>query len=723
MHKRLKRLYALLLAVAIWMGLMPGTHTPAHAGLEDEFRYPKFSYSDTAGMTSTVIAMKDVKYLVYTFSKSGTLTVNGTYIADIWLAGGGANGGTANRNTPDCYNGNFGYGGGGGYTTNAYGVTMRSGAITIGQGGGGTTSYVYPDPVNPGQNKTLTAAGGSGVDGGSGGGSFEGGKGQGSSTRPFAAAEMPAYCQGGGSQGYVYLGSTGAGYSGLPGGSDGGNGASHKTQTPEGTGGVGGATPQISDEWPTGAGHNATGFGGGGGGGNPGGKGYQGAVMVRIPLTSLLPADYAVVDNAIQWANSLPKDQYEDFSAVEAAIAAVDRTKVASEQADVHAMAQAITNAVNSLKSRGADYTLVNDLTTYVLGLNPAHYEDFSAVLSALAAVDRNKTVEQQAEVNAMAKAIYNAVNALVPLPADYSAVDAALAAVDKLLDPGYYVSFDGVNAAIQSVVRGKGKAQQAEVDAMAKALTTAVNSLQVRPANYDVVDAAILRAAQLNAYDYTNFNTVIDAAKAVDRTKTLLEQIQVDQMAARLQEAIDGLTLKAANYEAVDMAIRYAQGLDPRNYTNFETLSEALRAVDKTKTIKEQADVDKMATDIVQAILDLQSVAPTPTPTATPDTSVTPTPTPNGSGSTKPTPTLTPTPTPYNHGAPGKSNGITLDQLQALLNKAQATPTPTPIFTLTMPRTGDGGGEAWVYYLAIGLGLFAVATIIVMQIKRKKGK
>jgi len=53
-------------------------------------------------------------------------------------------------------------------------------------------------------------------------------------------------------------------------------------------------------------------------------------------------ADYTELDKAEKAAKALNKDDYEDFSAVEKALAAIDRTKNITEQAEVDAMAKAI---------------------------------------------------------------------------------------------------------------------------------------------------------------------------------------------------------------------------------------------------------------------------------------------------------------------------------------------------------------------------------------------
>ena len=67
-----------------------------------------------------------------------------------------------------------------------------------------------------------------------------------------------------------------------------------------------------------------------------------------------LPADYTRVDAAIQQANALRAADYTDFSAVTAAVNAVDRTKSKAQQAEVDAMAQAILEAIAALEKKPA---------------------------------------------------------------------------------------------------------------------------------------------------------------------------------------------------------------------------------------------------------------------------------------------------------------------------------------------------------------------------------
>ena len=68
-------------------------------------------------------------------------------------------------------------------------------------------------------------------------------------------------------------------------------------------------------------------------------------------------ADYTKVDAALAKANALKKDDYKDFSAVETAVNAVVRGKNITEQGDVDAMAKAIEDALAALQYKDADKT------------------------------------------------------------------------------------------------------------------------------------------------------------------------------------------------------------------------------------------------------------------------------------------------------------------------------------------------------------------------------
>ena len=132
-------------------------------------------------------------------------------------------------------------------------------------------------------------------------------------------------------------------------------------------------------------------------------------------------------------------------------------------------------------------------------------------------------------------------------IPADYTAVDAAIARATAL-DSSLYTNYSAVEDSINSVDRAKSKAQQTEVDAMAKAIEDAIAALQYKDADYTKVDAAIAKANALNKNDYKDFSGVEAAVKAVVRGKNITEQSEVDKMAKAIEDAIAALEKKPAS-------------------------------------------------------------------------------------------------------------------------------------------------------------------------------
>ena len=196
-----------------------------------------------------------------------------------------------------------------------------------------------------------------------------------------------------------------------------------------------------------------------------------------------IPADYTAVDAAIARATALDSSLYTNYSAVEDSINSVDRAKSKAQQIAVDAMAKAIEDAIAALQYKDADYTKVDAAIAKANALNKDNYKDFSAVEAAVNAVARGKNITQQAEVDVMAKAIEDAIAALQYKDADYTKVDAAIAKANALKKDDYK-DFSGVETAVKAVVRGKNITEQSEVDKMAKAIEDAIAALEKKPAS-----------------------------------------------------------------------------------------------------------------------------------------------------------------------------------------------------------------------------------------------
>ena len=330
------------------------------------------------------------------------------------------------------------------------------------------------------------------------------------------------------------------------------------------------------------------------------------AIEDAIAALQYKDADYTKVDEAITKANALNKDEYKDFSGVETAVNVVVRDKNITEQSDVDKMAKAIEDAIAALQYKDADYTKVDEAIAKADALNKDEYKDFSGVEAAINAVVRGKNITEQSEVDAMAKAIEDAIAALQYKDADYTKVDAAIAKANALKKDDYK-DFSGVEAAVNAVVRDKNITEQSEVDAMAKAIEDAIAALKYKDADYTKVDAAIAKANALKKDDYKDFSGVEAAVNAVVRDKNITEQSEVDAMAKAIEDAIAALKYKDADYTKVDAAIAKANALKKDDYKDFSNVEDAVKAVVRGKKITEQSEVDKMAKAIEDAISALE--------------------------------------------------------------------------------------------------------------------
>ena len=270
--------------------------------------------------------------------------------------------------------------------------------------------------------------------------------------------------------------------------------------------------------------------------------------------------------------------------------------------------------------------------------------------------------------------------------PADYSAVEAAMAAIPTDLTIYTDESVAALNTAVDGVVRGKALASQANVNAMAQAIEDAIAALQYKGADYTKVDAAIAKANALKKDDYKDFSAVETAVNAVVRDKNITKQSEVDKMAKAIEDAIAALQYKDADYTRVDAAIAKANALKKDDYKDFSAVETAVNAVARGKNITQQAEVDTMAKAIEDAIAALQykdadKTTPAPAATATPAPAATAT----------PAPAATATPAPA------------------------ATATPQ----YTIPQTGDTSNPALLVVLMLVSGSAAIGTAVVGRKKK----
>ena len=87
--------------------------------------------------------------------------------------------------------------------------------------------------------------------------------------------------------------------------------------------------------------------------------------------------------------------------------------------------------------------------------------------------------------------------------------------------------NYNAVEDAINAVVRGKTIAEQTTVDGYAAAIENAINALEYKDADYTKVDAAIDKANALNKNDYKDFSGVEAASRLLSVVKILYGAVQ----------------------------------------------------------------------------------------------------------------------------------------------------------------------------------------------------
>ena len=342
-------------------------------------------------------------------------------------------------------------------------------------------------------------------------------------------------------------------------------------------------------------------------------NGYAAAIQTAVNALTLLGADYTEVDAVLA---KVPGDlsiyTEESVEALNAVIASIDRTKTIEEQQAVAAYAEALENAIAALvrKPVPADYQGVEEL----LGKIPKDLSIYTeksvkALNVAKEAIVWDLDDSRQEEVDQFAENLKAALDGLTLKPADYSAVDAALAKVSNDLSIYTEESIQPLQTAINSVESGKTILDQAEVDGWAAAIENALAGLQVRKADYSKVEEAIKKIpADLSLYTDASVKALEDAKNSVVTERPVTEQESVDGYAKKIEAAIAGLTYKDADYSKVDAAVKKIPN-DLKKYTDesVKAVNDAKTAIVRGKNITEQKTVDGYAAALEKAIAGLK--------------------------------------------------------------------------------------------------------------------
>ena len=293
----------------------------------------------------------------------------------------------------------------------------------------------------------------------------------------------------------------------------------------------------------------------------------------EIGVYGNVPAvDRTALEQAILDAESIELDGYteESVKALQEALAHAKETAEndAAAQEDVDAAAAALNQAIAGLVSEsGEDQTVSKKTLEYFLNSAKEHVAngDVDNCVESVQklfeeAIAEGETVMADADatrdevMNATIKLV-KAIHALDMQAADKTDLEMAVE-LGNMIDLSKYVEagqqeFTDALAAAKEVL-ADGDAMQGDVDEAWDALVTAMENLRLK-ASKDALEDLLNEAAGLDLSRYTEesaaaFRAALASAQAVFADETLSEadQQQVDDAAAALKAAKDGLVAKA---------------------------------------------------------------------------------------------------------------------------------------------------------------------------------
>ena len=221
--------------------------------------------------------------------------------------------------------------------------------------------------------------------------------------------------------------------------------------------------------------------------------------------------------------------------------------------------------------------------------------------------------IDKQSEMDKLIKDIDNIKNnSFVKNPADYTKLKKIEQEANNLVRDNYKDLTD-LDAKLKNVNELSDKLkldEQDKIDKVVSELEDAISKLELKDANYEMVNAAITKAKNIvrdNYKDLTDLDAKLKTAKNVLNLK-IDKQKEVDKAAVELEDAISNLVLKDANYEKVNAAITKAENIVRDNYKDLTDLDAKLKTAKASLNLKidKQKEVDKVAVELEDAISNL---------------------------------------------------------------------------------------------------------------------
>ena len=357
---------------------------------------------------------------------------------------------------------------------------------------------------------------------------------------------------------------------------------------------------------------------------------YATAILDALNSLTENPADYTLVKKLQTEAYNIVQNGSElyteaSLSRLTQVYAAVINNKPISEQATVDSYAVAIQTAIDELEYLPANYSEVNsqlalaqaelDRDEAYSAAHPGYTyytpDSISGLNVAIASVVDGLDIRYQSEVDSYADSIKDAIELLTCAPADYTQVDLKLLEIPDDLSLYTNLSVATLNATVNSINRTYTADKQTTVDRYITSIGNAIKSLKYKAGDYSAVTAAIAKApTDSSVYTQDSWDYLQQQIGSVVYGLDITHQSEIDVYALSIEQAVEFLRYKSADYTAVTEAIDNAQAkIDEGIYTDESValLRQAIDEVNYDLSVNEQDKVQQYADNIVNLTNELK--------------------------------------------------------------------------------------------------------------------
>lgn len=188
---------------------------------------------------------------------------------------------------------------------------------------------------------------------------------------------------------------------------------------------------------------------------------------------------------------------------------------------------------------------------------------------------------------------------------ADYAALDEVISEIPEDLTIYTEESVANLKAVEESIDRNLDITNQEKISEYVEAIKNAIDSLEVKPADYSVLNA-VLTTVPTNLSIYTDETVVAlnDVINSIDKSLDITKQEKIGEYVIAITNAIAALELKSADYAELEEVLKTVPN-DLSIYTDASSadLKTILAEINKNLDITNQEQVDKWAEAIPAAV------------------------------------------------------------------------------------------------------------------------